>query len=201
MENLSADVIQRAIEGDEEAFSQILEEYHQRVFYLVYRMVGNVEEAKDLTQEVFLRVWRALGRFQPQQKLQTWIYQIAVNLCIDYYRKKKRTRSVFLEDLGDGVPLQEEREEATSLEKQEVAERVWKVLNQLPPSYRAVLILRDMEGLAAKEIAPIISASYTTTRWRLHQARKMFRELWEKQETEDSGEGDSSEDWGKVEEN
>ena len=177
-------VLKKAIQGDEEAFTALVEFYQERVYWLAYHILQDAEEAKDIAQEAFLRVYRSLHRFSLEQSFYTWLYQIVVNLCIDHFRRQKRKGTLSLEEL----PEPEWECLSPSLGEEELTQKVEKVLARIPPKYRIVLYLRDVEGLTSKEISKIIGASHTTTRWRLHQARQMFRSEWEKLFPEDPSE-------------
>ncbi|RME84414.1 MAG: sigma-70 family RNA polymerase sigma factor [Planctomycetota bacterium] len=185
MEPLPKKIIEKAQQGDEEAFAQIVEHYKEKVFLIAYHMLHNREEARDISQEAFLRVFRSLNRFDAKQNFYTWIYQIVVNLCIDHYRKYSKKKSYSLDSLLEVEEESHQENPFFGLEKDETAKKVHHILGKMPPKYRIVLVLKDLEGLSSKEIGKIISASHATTRWRLHQARKIFRELWEEEEGEE----------------
>lgn len=172
-----ADLVIRACAGDAEAFRGLVDRYQQRVFWVARGMLGNDEDARDAAQEAFIRVHRSLERFDVKMRFYTWLYQIVVNLCIDQLRKNAKRRGVSLDVVGD-VSGDEER--PCSLEGQELKQRVGLVLDQLPPKYKAVMVLSDLEGIGAKEIAKITGTTHATVRWRHHRARKLFREAWER---------------------
>lgn len=179
MEKREKEIIQQALDGDKDAFETLVNTYKERVYWIGFNMLHNCEDARDVSQEAFARVFRSLSRFNPQQNFYTWLYQIVVNLCIDHIRKYSKRSKISLEDLHEmeGYP----KDPSQDLSLQETAQKVHLILGTLPPKYRIVIILRDLEGLSCKEIAKVISASHATTRWRLHQARKLFRDQWEKE--------------------
>ncbi len=168
--------IVRCREGDSSAFKGLVEKYERRAFWIAYHMLGQAEDAQDVVQDAFLRAYRALGRFRLGQPFYTWFYQIVVHLAIDCLRKRKEgARTVEVaESLSDGAGDPTER-----LLKDESAARVQELLEQLEPRERAILVLRDIEGLSAKEIADVIGSNHATVRWWLFQARKEFRRVWE----------------------
>ncbi len=170
--------VKRTLEGDGEAFRELVEHYQDRAFRISLGVLGNREEARDTAQEAFFRVFRSLHRFQFGQNFYTWLYRIVVNLSIDALRKRGQDRQVPLEDLKESVSV--ECPPDSNLARQEVTRRVKSLLQRLPPKYKVVLVLRDIEELGCLEIGRIVGCTHATARWRLHKARKMFKELWER---------------------
>ncbi|MBN1418191.1 MAG: sigma-70 family RNA polymerase sigma factor [Planctomycetes bacterium] len=163
--------------GDERAFQALVEKYEGRAYWIAYAVVQNAEDARDIAQEAFLRVYRSLERFDFDYKFYTWLYQIVTNLSIDHLRRAGGNRAVSLDVVGevasrDGSP-------ARRLERAERRRAVESVLASLPAKHRAIIVLRDIEGLSAKEISRILQCNHATVRWRLHRARSLFREVWE----------------------
>jgi len=170
--------VTRALEGEADAFRLLVEHYQERAFRIAHGVMGNREEAWDVAQEAFLRVYRSLHRFQLGQSFYTWLYRIVVNLSIDTLRKRAQDRLVALDELGDSVGV--ECPPGSDLDQQELRQRVQDVLNLLPPKYKVALVLRDIEELSCWEIAQVVRCTHATARWRLHKARKMFKETWER---------------------
>jgi len=163
--------------GDERAFQALVEKYQGRAYWIAYAIVQNGEDARDIAQEAFLRVYRSLDRFDFNYKFYTWLYQIVTNLSIDHLRRAGGARAVSLDAIGD-VPSPD----GSPSRRLELAERrkaVGEILEALPAKHRAIIVLRDIEGLSAKEISRILRCNHATVRWRLHRARSLFRELWE----------------------
>lgn len=177
------ELIKRCQQGDREAFRELVERYQDKVIWIAYQMLNNSEEARDIAQEVFIRVYRSIGSFNLMSNFYTWLYRIVVNLCIDYLRKQKPVnRPVSFEDVGEV-----RGETATAdhiLEKRETSQEVNDLLRELPPPYRTILLLRDAEGFSCKEIGKIVGCNANTVRWRLFRARQLFKELWEKKQKE-----------------
>ncbi len=173
-------LIQRALDGEMEAFAGLMARYERKAFWVAFQVVGSIEEARDLVQEAFLRVHRSLDRFDFSRNFYTWLYRIVTNLAIDSLRKSRNEpRQVS----GEGIDLPDEEERyrrTASPEEQERAARVRAVLDTLPPRFRTVLALRDLHGLSCREIGPILDLTYATVRWRLHKARQLFRLHWER---------------------
>lgn len=170
------DLVRRVQEGHEDSFRELVRRYQKRAFWLAYNVVNDSEEARDVAQEAFLRVYRSADRFDYRRSFYTWFYRIVVNLAIDHLRKRSVSRRVALEDLGE-MESGERRPEAR-LQDTELGEEIMEVLSGLPEKYRTVIVLRDIEELSCQEIGHIIRCSHATVRWRLHQARKLFREHW-----------------------
>lgn len=167
----------------EDAFRLLVERYQERAFWISKGMVGNAEDARDVAQEAFLRVFRSVDRFDLKLKFYTWFYQIVVNLSIDHLRRSKKRSKVSIDELaehGDGQVEAPHESPGTALERGEVAGRVQRVLDELPEKYRSVIVLRDLEGFDGKEVASIEGATHATVRWRLHKARQMFKDAWER---------------------
>jgi len=172
-----ADLVRRSLAGDQDAFRLLVERYQQRAYWVARGMLGNDEDARDVAQEAFIRVHRSLGRFDTSLRFYTWLYQIVVNLCIDSLRKNAKRRGVSID-----VVAEPGREESASagLEGLELKQRVGLVLDALPPKYKAIMVLSDLQGVGAKEIAEITGVTHATVRWRHHRARKLFRQEWER---------------------
>ena len=177
------EVIRACLEGSSESFAVLVKRHEERAFWAAYRVVGDAEAARDVAQEAFVRVWRALERFDFSMAFTTWLYRITVNLAIDHLRRNKRHRGVDIDVFKDGL-ADESASRAPEHDEtaRELATRVRGVLGTLDEKYRTVLALRDLEGLSSKQISDITGITHATVRWRLHVARKQFREAWERVE-------------------
>jgi RNA polymerase sigma-70 factor (ECF subfamily) len=172
------ELIRRAQAGEEPAFRDLVERYKKRAYWIAYHMVGNEDEAYDIAQEAFIRVFKSISRFKLEYKFYTWLYQIVHRLAIDALRKRPQGgRRVSMEEVGD--VRARGRGPHGDLEALEVKDRGHAVLGELPPKYRTVIVLREIEGLSSKEIAKIVGSTHATVRWRLHRARSLFRDAWE----------------------
>lgn len=177
-------LVRRLKQKDERAFQELVELYQDRVFSLVYRMLGNRQEAEDVAQEVFLSVYRAMNRFRGDSRLYTWIYRIAVNACknrLKYLQGRHLDRRETIEESkmrGDGedqharvvlhspVPGPEAMAQGNRLQQ-----AIARELAQLDPDHRQVLVLRDIQGLSYEDIAKITGLPEGTVKSRLHRAR------------------------------
>lgn len=164
--------------GDMSAFETLVNRYQKKVYWIAYNFVGNAEDATDLSQEAFIRVYRSLDKYDPRYNFYTWLYRIVVNLAIDHLRKRKKHEAVSL----DEFPIEPEVvvDPHRPIENAELRQQIEKVLDMLPPKYKTVIVLRDIHELSCEEIAKIINCTNATTRWRLHKARELFKERWER---------------------
>ncbi|MDA5111022.1 RNA polymerase sigma factor SigW [Brevibacillus thermoruber] len=172
---------QRAKRGDREAFAELIEIYKDKIFQLAYRMVGNREDAEDIAQETFLRVYANLHAYDESYKFSTWIYRIATNLCIDRGRKKRPDFSLDEEvEPGQGMDWysrlsSSEKGPEDKVVTQELQETVQDALSQLAPKYRSIMILRYIEDLSLQEISDIVKLPVTTIKTRIHRGREALR--------------------------
>jgi RNA polymerase sigma-70 factor, ECF subfamily len=164
--------------GDASAFETLVKRYEKKVYWIAYNLVGSAEDARDLAQEAFLRVYRSLDKYDLRFNFYTWLYRIAVNLSIDHLRKKGKGDVVSLEEF----PVDPAREDPPdrAIRNEELKRRIQRTLDALPAKYKTVIVLRDVEEMSCEEIAKIINCTNATTRWRLHKARELFRDRWEK---------------------
>jgi RNA polymerase sigma-70 factor (ECF subfamily) len=183
-------LIQKCQAGDERAFRELVDRYQRRTYWIAHNMTGSYEAAQDISQEAFIRVFRNLVRFDTKKNFYTWLYQIVVNLCIDHLRKESHNRSADLEVVG-GVADDEHKQPLPATDKLELRGRVQKTLDKLPPKYKAVLTLRDIQGFSCEEIAQIVDCTNATVRWRVHRARKLFKALWEGKQVQSAMNDDS----------
>jgi RNA polymerase sigma-70 factor (ECF subfamily) len=149
-------------------------------------LIANEEDARDVAQEAFLRVFRSLERFDFGYNFSTWLHRIVTNLAIDHLRKRRVVaRGGALDDEESQAPeLVDEGVEDPSagLEREETVDEVHRCLEALAPHFHSVLVLRELEGLSCAEIAEIVDATNVTVRWRLHRGRKLFQEEWERRQ-------------------
>ncbi len=177
--------------GEAAAFDQLVELYRQRAYSLAYRWVENREDALDICQEAFLRMYRVLRRWRPRSSIFTWLYRVIINLCIDLRRKKGREKSVSLEgESGDSqvsVPLvSPEQGPWRAVEQKEQRRSIREAAMQLPKRQQRAFVLRFYEGLAMREIAEIMQCSVGATKASLFHAirkmRKMLADDWQQRE-------------------
>ena len=176
-------LLERCRQGDAHAFETLFRKYQTYVYNISLGMLCNGEDAADITQETFLRLHRSLDSFRGDASFSTWLYRVAVNLCITELRRRSRSRFQFLDDVqhDEDTPLHEEvgpsPQEAVELEEDRKV--VHQVLRMLPPDYRAVMVLRHFQQLAYEEIAEVLGLSLSQVKTRLFRARKMFKDRFE----------------------
>ena len=165
------EAVRRAQAGDVDAFETIYRTYRGRVHAVTLRMAGDPVRAEDLTQEVFLKLWRKLDQFRGQSSFYSWLYRMAVNLTIDGIRAERRRagREIEPEDLETFAdPAPRGRDTALDLEA---------AVAQLPPRAREVLVLHDVEGYRHEDIAGFLGIAPGTSKAQLHRARRLLRSL------------------------
>lgn len=189
IENLSDHQLIEAVKkGDESAFGEIMRRYRSPITNYIYRYLNDYEEAVDLAQETFVRVYFALERYHTEYAFSTYIYRIATNLAISEIRKRKRRKLVSLtglfqfdnEDTQDFNPPDEKPKPDETLIESEQSQTIAKAISALPEKYRAPIILRDVEGKSYEEVAQIMELGLGTTKSRISRARKLLREKLEK---------------------
>ncbi len=189
-DDVESKLVGRLVLRDERAFTELVHLYERRVLGLVTRMIGQQEEARELTQEVFIQVFKAIGSFRGDSKLSTWIYRIAVNSCknrMKYLKVRHDGEQDELEAIAERVPLgQAARANVSQVDRpDEVAagrqiERIVQAsILRIEPSFREILILRDVEELSYEEIAEITSLNLGTVKSRLFRARSQLKDLVE----------------------
>jgi len=177
------DLIRRAQSGDESAFAALVRESERRAWRVARNLVPSDEDASDLVQEAYLRVFRNLERFDFQHSFGTWLYRIVTNLAIDHLRKRRPVQSTASGEEGEpDLDLWDPQAPSPSaaMEAGETAREVRACLETLAPHFQSALVLRELEGLPCTEIAEIVGATHVTVRWRLHRGRRLFQEAWER---------------------
>ena len=173
-------LIERAASGDTAAFEQIMIHSQQRVMAMTWRMLGNEADARDASQEVFLKVYKYLGRFKQDQDFFAWLYTITINVCRDLAKKRQHhgDRFISLAAETDGealaVPADGEDAEEALLHTQQ-RELIARAMATLPDKERAAIVLRDVEGLPTNEVARIMKSSSTTVRSQISSARRKIK--------------------------
>ena len=175
-----AELVRRARAGQHDPFAALVARYQKRAFWIAFHVVGRVEDARDVAQESFVRLFRSLAKYDFSRSFYTWFYRIVMNLAIDALRKLRSAPAGSLEDVLGGLPDAREVGGSAPLELVEQHGQVWQVLDKLDAKFRAVLVLRDIHGLSCREIAPMLRITHATARWRLHRGRQMFRDHWER---------------------
>ncbi len=176
---LADDDLVRLSRNDDDAFAVLVERYSAKVFSLAFRMVGNYEEAEDVSQEAFLNAYRALGTFRLGDRFSSWIYRIANNLSIDHLRKRRhREISIDAPVNAEGDMFIQLPDTGNDPERQvvetEFKAMVEKAIQELSPTYRTVVVLRHVHNLSYEEIAHVMKIPLGTVKTRLFRAREML---------------------------
>ena len=180
-------VVTEFLGGEERAFQELVERYQTRLLNFIYRTIGDRERAEDLVQEVFIRVYRHLHRFDRSKKFSTWAYTIASNLAKNELRNRSRNPLVLFQAItknwqDEDRPLQFEDETTRPddlYRKRHLRQLVEQATAQLPEHHREVFVLRELEGKSYEEIAEITSCNLGTVKSRLNRARTSFAEIIE----------------------
>ncbi|MEI6211485.1 MAG: sigma-70 family RNA polymerase sigma factor [bacterium] len=191
-----ARLVEAARAGSMAAFDELIRLFQTRIFNLAYRMVNNREDAGDLTQEIFVKLYRSLNKFRGQSRFSTWLYAVAANHCRSGLRKSRRIgffESRSLDEPLDAAegdarhavePVDPGASPATSLEHRELGARIGAVVAGLPEDLRSVLVLRDMQGLEYEELARVLNCSLGTVKSRLWRARFRVKEALERKQAD-----------------
>ena len=166
------------LEGDVNAFEDLVTEHEKGVYAIAQRMTGNAEDAADMTQETFIKAYNSLSSFRGDSKFSVWLYRIATNVCLDFLRSRSRkpTVSLSVED-DDGEETQmdiadESQSPEQLLERGLTRDAVRRGLKSLSPEYRQILLLREIQGLSYEEIAEALALEVGTVKSRIFRARK-----------------------------
>lgn len=164
--------------GQSEAFGILVRRYQDRLYPTLLRLTGCAEDASDLLQTAFLRAFEKLGRFHGDSSFYTWIYRIAVNLALSDRRRRslRRVAPARGGDVPESADDQAASDPALPLERAERDAQIQQALNALPPDYRAVVVLKDLDGLRYEQIADVLGVPVGTVRSRLHRARAELRD-------------------------
>jgi RNA polymerase sigma-70 factor (ECF subfamily) len=179
-------LVEQACAGDMAAFARLVSRYQDRVLNTCWRMCGRIEDAEDLTQETFLHALEAIGSFRGRSQFYTWLYRIAVNLAISHRRKQARSIKLSLHGhdgqwIGDqaealiGRVSSEPQDPPGRLSAREIQQRLLQGLDELDDDHRAVVVLRDIEGLDYADIAEILELPVGTVKSRIHRGRMELR--------------------------
>ncbi len=182
------ELIERCLGGDQDAWEAIVRQNWRKVFNVAYKFVGRHEEAEDLTQDIFLKIFRSLATFDRRANFQTWLISVSRNLCIDYYRsvrKERETidRQVTAEDLS---PASLDVSPLAALEQSDLATLLRRALHTLPDSLRMAVMMRDIQELSYQEIAERLDLPEGTVKSRINRGRKELARqiLWLREDDE-----------------
>jgi len=182
------DLVDRARDGDEDAFGELMQMYYERTYSVVFNLLRNIEDARDVTQQAWIKAWKGLARYRGRSEFFTWIYRIATFAGYDFLRKRGRRKEFGVEDdaVFDSMqdvdaPASQTSRPDHELERQELRTAFFAALEQLSPKHKTVLVLREIEGLSYDEIAEATKSRRGTVMSRLYHARQKIQELLQEQ--------------------
>ena len=166
-------VIQRCLAGDQDAWAVIVRQHWRKVFNIAYKFTGKHDEAEDLTQDVFLKIFKSLNTFDRRANFQTWLVSVSRNLCIDHYRSVRKERETIDRDVdaGELTPASSTTSPFAALEQRDRVELLRRALEQLPPTLRSAVLLRDIQELSYQEIADRLHLPEGTVKSRINRGR------------------------------
>ena len=172
------DLVKRCQNRDLKAMEEIVKKYETQVYNIAYGILGSLEDAQDITQDVFVSVWEKIGQFRFKSKFSTWLYRIAKNLSLNEKsrRTRRKTDAVEIDDSQAWVPVdhQSPEDEMLAFEQQQI---LHKALEQLKESHRTILVLREMEELSYEDLSAVLGCSIGRVKSRLYEARMQLRKI------------------------
>ena len=177
-------LVERSKGGNQAAFAELVNRYESKIYRLAHKMMGNREDAADVLQETFLDAHKSLSAFKGEAKFSTWLYRIATNVCLMKLRKKEGEGTIV--SLDEPIPTEEGQRTceipdwstnpAAAVLNEELRQVMDKAIKELPPLYKSVFVLRDLEGLSNVEVGKVLGESVAAVKSRLHRARLFLRE-------------------------
>ena len=167
------ELIERCLAGDQQAWEQIVRMHWRKVFNVAYKFVGKHDEAEDLTQDIFLKIFKSLSSFDRRANFQTWLISVSRNLCIDHYRSVRKERETIDRDVdpGDLMPVSVEISPYAQLEHRDRVSMLREAMTALPETLRTAVLLRDIQELTYQEIADRLELPEGTVKSRINRGR------------------------------
>ncbi len=173
------ELVARSIDGDGDSFNELVHRWERPIYALAYRQLGRDEDARDVCQETFLRVYRALPGFRGQAKFSSWLYRIALNLCRDWMRRERRAAVVQAPEDTDLMELAALRQPTETIEdrvaRRDLTRAVERAMALLPAEQRTAIVLKEYHGLTFQEIADLVGCPLSTVKTRLYQGLTVLR--------------------------
>lgn len=181
---MDIEIVEKVLKGDMDAFSQIIDKYEKMVYNLAYRIFNNTSDAEDMTQEIFIKIYKNIYKCEGKQSIKAWVYTIAYNTCIDEVRKRKGKNNISLDMEIEGeensfslnIPSNEYTPESALLEKEGLLE-IEQAINSLNEVNKTLIFLRDIKGLSYNEISEIMQLNIGTVKSRLNRARNLLKNM------------------------
>lgn len=170
---VSDELIERCLNGDQAAWEEIVRRYRRKVFNIAYKFVGRHDLAEDLTQDIFLKLYKSLDTFDRRANFQTWLISVARNLCIDHYRSARKEREAINREIdpADLTPISTDAAVDSRLEQRDRVRLLRQALDRLPPTLRTAVMLRDIQELSYQEIADRLRLPEGTVKSRINRGR------------------------------
>ena len=191
MSRTDEELVALATAGDLDCFNQLVARWERPIYALAYRTLGREEEARDVTQEAFLRAFRGLRSFRGDAKFSSWLYRITLNLCRDWIRRERRAPIAQMPEGVDPIDVADEHvSPAESVEdlvaRRELSDAVERAMAELPEEQRTAILLKEYHGLTFQEIADMLHCPLSTVKTRLYQGLSVLRRRLERQQREDA---------------
>lgn len=178
------EMVERVLAGDDTAFRGLVEKYQERLYQMAYGVLRNREDARDVTQDAFIKAYRSLSSFRRESSFYTWLYRIGMNLSIDLTRKRKRREAGGLredvatrDDEGAIHEIHHQDSPRRVIERRQLYDQIMDAMDQLPEDQKQVILLRELEGMSYREIAEVMDVAEGTIMSRLYYARKKLQQL------------------------
>lgn len=185
------ELVARATAGDLDSFNQLVARWERPIYALAYRTLGREEDARDVSQEAFMRAYRGLKGFKGEAKFSSWLYRITLNLCRDWMRRERRAPLVAVPEGVDPTELADQR--ASPMEsveelvaRREMSDAVAKAMAELPEEQRSAILLKEYHGLTFQEIADMLGCPLSTVKTRLYQGLSVLRRRLERRQAEEA---------------
>ena len=185
----SDEIIERCLNGDQAAWESIVRMYRRKVFNVAYKFVGRHDQAEDLTQDVFLKLYKSLDTFDRRANFQTWLISVSRNLCIDHYRAVRKERETINRDVdpADFAPVSPDPRADTQLEQRDRVRLLRQALDKLAPTLRTAVMLRDIQELTYQEIADKLHLPEGTVKSRINRGRtELARQIQKLRDQQDA---------------
>lgn len=177
------ELVRRVQAGNADAFEELVKRYERKVYNIAYRLMGNERDASEVLQDTFLRAYRFLPKFQFKSSFFTWLYRIATNVSLTKLRKREKVQLVSIDEPANAegdLPLEipDYRYNPEKMMRQrQLREALQKAVDNLPPDYRSVVVLRDLEGLSNEEVSKVLNLTVAAVKSRLHRGRLEMRKV------------------------
>lgn len=169
-------IIHQIKNGNQDAFRQLVVKYQDYAFKLAFRIVCNEQDARDVVQESFIKIWRNINRYKMSVKFTTWMYKIVTNTAIDQYRKNAKSKIISIEEAGNSITKAANIATNKNLDNIELARLIQQLAEGLPEKQRMIFVLRDIQGFGSIEVQKILEMSETAVKSNLYHARKTVKE-------------------------